>query len=326
MGNENKEKSPRDVSDSKKSHSNSSNEEAEIVNEGDIPSDDDQKSSSSESSDSYKSSEDESEKKRKDRRRKRTDSPENSPESNHSENEGDDNANSTLPGNSYLDVSNTDSSKELATQADIDTVNTHIENVLESNKRFEHLLELLTDLFDKGYWRSELQRNKSFLERLFISNHVTVAEMKWCNNTFLRMIDHSQQRAQSSNSQSTISGIREIKPLLVYPPSKAQIDTIEHELDQPGNRLNNREIMSKQFADRLEIRLGRSLQSDNPLELEAGKVQRLFSHNCYTPKEVMAFLKQFFLNHKKERVTNLTPTQLMNDLTGTFKNRPKMTQ
>ncbi len=73
--------------------------------------------------------------------------------------------------------------------------------------------------------------------------------------------------------------------------------------------------MSKQFAGRLEIRLGQSLQSDNPLQLEADKVRRLYSHNSYTPKEVIAFLKHFFLQLKKERVSNFTPTQLINDLT-----------
>jgi hypothetical protein len=119
------------------------------------------------------------------------------------------------------------------------------------------------------------------------------------NNIFLGMIDDSQNRNKSSNSQPTISDIREIKPLLVYPPSKSQIDAVEHELDQPNNRLINREIMSKQFADRLEIRLGQSLQSDDPLQLEADKVRRLYSHNSYIPKEVMAFLKHFFLQLKK---------------------------
>jgi hypothetical protein len=183
--------------------------------------------------------------------------------------------NSTLPSHSYLDLSVTDSSQCKATQQDMDAVNTHLRNVLQSNERFDSLLVLLTDLFDKGYWRSELQRNEEYLNRLFQSNDVTVAEMKWCNNTFLRMIDDSQNRNQSSNSQPTISGIREIKPLLVYPPSKSQIDAVEHELDQPNNRLINREIMSQQFADRLEIRLCQSLQSDNPLQLEAGKVRRL---------------------------------------------------
>jgi hypothetical protein len=44
--------------------------------------------------------------------------------------------NSTLPSHSYLDLSETDSSKCLATQEDIDAVNTHLRNVLESNKRF----------------------------------------------------------------------------------------------------------------------------------------------------------------------------------------------
>ena len=187
--------------------------------------------------------------------------------------------------------------------------------MLEANKRNDSLLVLLTDLFEKGYWRSELQRNEEYLNRLFQSNELTVAEIKWCNNTFIRMISDSQTRTLPSNSQATITGIREIKPLLIYPPGKAQIEAVEHELDQPNNRLINKEIMSKQFADRLEIRMLQSLQSDNPLELEANKVRRLFSHNSYSSKEVITFLKHFFLHQKIEKVSNLTPTQLINDLT-----------
>jgi hypothetical protein len=92
VGNENKEKSSRDLSDSPKSHSNSSDEEGEIVNEENQPSDDDNKSpaeedenSSSDSSKSSKSSEDEAEKQKKDRRRMRDKSPDNSLESQNSD-------------------------------------------------------------------------------------------------------------------------------------------------------------------------------------------------------------------------------------------------
>jgi hypothetical protein len=169
-------------------------------------------------------------------------SPDNSLESQNSDDEGDNDANSTLPSKSYMDLSEKDSSMCLPTQADMDSVNTHLRNVLETNKRYESLTVLLTNLFEKGCWRSELDRNAAALNRLFISNNVTVAETKWCNNTFLRMIDDPQNR-NPPISQSTISGIREIKPLLVYPPSKAQIEAVEHELDQPKNTLTNREII-----------------------------------------------------------------------------------
>ncbi len=330
MGNEIKRRVTRNSSDSKKGPSISSKEENEVDNEGIPPSDDvniyplkqskkrsfDDEDSSSDSSQHSKTTDNSLEKKGYDRRRSRDDSSNDSPEPENSDDEEDNDANtSTLPSHSYLDLSITDSSNCLATQNDMNAVTTHIRNVLEANKRNDSLLVLLTDLFEKGYWRSELQRNEEYLNRLFQSNELTVAEIKWCNNTFIRMISDSQTRTQSSNSQATITGIREIKPLLIYPPGKAQIEAVEHELDQPNNKLINKEIMSKQFADRLEIRMLQSLQSDNPLELEANKVRRLFSHNSYSSKEVITFLKHFFLHQKIEKVSNLTPTQLINDLT-----------
>jgi hypothetical protein len=167
MGRNNKGKSSKNISDSEKSHSIPPNEENEVVMEDEDPSDNDEEIPPSEdgnsSSDSSKSSDkssdesDESQKERKKRRQKREDSPLSLKESQDSDEEG--------TSGSYLHLSETDLSRGLATRTDIDSVNTHLRHVLQTNKRKDSLTVLLTDLFEKGYWRSEIDRNESALTR-----------------------------------------------------------------------------------------------------------------------------------------------------------------
>jgi hypothetical protein len=71
---------------------------------------------------------------------------------------------STLPENAFLSTDNVTVSKDLASQAEINAVSSHMMNVLEQTKRTSDLMFALTQLFDKGYWKSgEFERNKSAL-------------------------------------------------------------------------------------------------------------------------------------------------------------------
>jgi hypothetical protein len=73
--------------------------------------------------------------------------------------------------------------------------------------------------------------------------------------------------------------------------------------------------MSTQFFDRLEILLNQSRLADNPLGLDEERITKIYTHDLYTPKEVITFLKHFFFNNNKESVSNLTPLQILQDLT-----------
>jgi hypothetical protein len=213
---------------------------------------------------------------------------------------------STLPDNAYLSH-NVENAFHLAGQEEIAGIASHMSSVLKDNKRNKDLLCAIQGLFDKGYWRCEFDRNEAALRRLFTSNNVTVSESVWSNNHMLSLVEAASKiSVQTTDTLSGGGNRREIKPLIQFSPSQAQIVAIQHELDQPSSGLTNKEIMSGQFADRFEIKLNQSKLADNPPGLISEKIEKFYQQDLYTSKEIIECLKHFLFNKKDGNILSIS--------------------